>query len=226
MKFIVFGLGNYGGALASKLISLGHEVIGVDKNMALVEKYKQAITHTISLDAGVPEAVRALPLNEVDVVINAIGENEGSNIMLTALLRQLAINRIICRVITPLHQTVLEAMGIEEFVYPEADSAERLAYRLDLKGVVDSFKITDRYQLIEVQTPERYADHKLADIDFLKYPVQPVTVLRPKEERSLIGTRHKVKQVVGVLTPDTVLRRDDILVLFGEVEKLEEFIED
>jgi trk system potassium uptake protein len=226
MKFIVFGLGNYGGALASKLISLGHEVIGVDKSMTLVEKFKHVITHTISLDAGIPEAVRALPLKEVDVVINAIGENEGSNIMLTALLKQLSINRIICRVITPLHQTVLEAMGVEEFVYPEADSAERLAYRLDLKGVLDSFKITDKYQLIEVQIPERYADRKLADINFLKYPVQPVTVLRPTEERSLIGTKHKVKQVIGVLTPDTILRRDDILVLFGEVEKLEEFIED
>jgi trk system potassium uptake protein len=226
MKFIVFGLGNYGGALALKLISLGHEVIGVDKNMTLVEKYKHTITHAISLDAGAPDAVRGLPLKEVDIVINAIGENEGSNIMLTALLRQLSVNRIICRVITPLHQTVLEAMGIEEFVYPEADSAERLAYRLDLKGVVDSFKITDRYQLIEVEIPERYADRKLADIDFLKYPVQPVTLLRRMEERSLIGTRHKVKHVVGVLTPDTMLRRDDILVLFGEVDKLEDFIED
>ena len=226
MKFIVIGLGNYGGALASKLIALGHEVIGVDKSMTLVEKYKQAITHTISLDAGAPEAVKSLPLKEVDVVINAIGENEGSNIMLTALLRQLSVKRIICRVITPLHQTVLEAMGVEEFVYPEADSAERLAYRLDLKGVVDSFKITDRYQLIEVRIPERYVDRKLADINFLKYPVQPVTLLRQSEERSLIGTKHKVKQVVGVLTPDTMLRRDDILVLFGEVEKLEKFIED
>jgi trk system potassium uptake protein len=226
MKYIVFGLGNYGGALASKLISLGHEVIGVDKTMALVEKYKNIITHTICLDAGSPEGVRALPLKDVDVVINAIGENDGANIMLTALLRQFSVQRIICRVITPLQQTVLEAMGIDEFVYPEADSAERLAYRLDLKGVLDSFKITDRYQLIEVEVPQRYIDRKLADINFLKYPVQPVTLLRRTEEKSLIGTQHKVKQVVGVLTPETVLRATDILVLFGDVDKLEQFIED
>lgn len=226
MKFIVFGLGNYGGALATKLIALGHEVIGIDKNMSLVERYKNAITHGISLDAGAPEAVRSLPLKEVDIVVNAIGENEGTNIMLTALLKQFAVCRIICRVITPLHQTVLEAMGITEFVYPEADSAERMAYRLDLKGVVDSFKITDNYQLIEVEVPARYIDRKLSDINFLKYPVQPVTLLRQSEERSLIGTQHKVKQVVGVLKPETVLQRNDILVLFGEVGKLEEFIED
>ena len=40
MKFIVFGLGNYGSSLSQKLVSLGHEVIGVDQKMELVEKFK------------------------------------------------------------------------------------------------------------------------------------------------------------------------------------------
>jgi trk system potassium uptake protein TrkA len=225
MKFIVFGLGNYGASLSTKLVSLGHEVIGVDIRMQLVEKLKNAVSHTIQMDAGSPEAVTALPLKEVDVVINTIGENEGSNIMLTALLKQLTVKRLICRVISPLQKTVLEAMDVKEFVYPEEDSAERLAYRLDLKGVVDSFKITDRYQIIEVNVPDRYIGRKVAEVDFLKYPVQPVTLSRLVEERSIIGTLHKVKKVVGVLKPDTVLKKDDILLLFGEVEKLEEFIE-
>ncbi len=226
MKFIVFGLGNYGASLSSKLVSLGHEVIGVDARMELVEKLKNKLTHTISMDAVKPEAVKSLPLRDIDAAINAIGENEGANIMLTALLKQLNVNRIICRVISPLQQTVLEAMDIQEFVFPEADSAERLAYRLDLKGVIDSFKITEKYQLIEVEVPARYVDSKLKEIDFLKYPVQPVTLLRLKEEKSIIGTIHKVKEVVGILTPDTTLLQGDILLLFGEITKLEEFVED
>jgi trk system potassium uptake protein TrkA len=226
MKFIVFGLGNYGAALSTKLVSLGHEVIGVDLRMELVEKLKNDITHTVAMDAGSPDAVQSLPLKDVDAVINSIGENEGANIMLTALLKQLSVKRLICRVISPLQRTVLEAMDIQEFVHPEADSAERLAYRLDLKGVVDSFKITDRYQLIEVKIPERYVDRRIHEIDFLKYPVQPVTLLRSKPEKSIIGTTRMVKQVEGVLKPETVLKKDDILVLFGEVDKLEEFIEE
>jgi len=225
MKFIVFGLGNYGAALSGKLASLGHEVIGVDQKMELVEKFKSSVTHTVALDAGSPDAVKSLPLKDVDAVINTIGENEGLNIMLAALLKQVVVKRLICRVISPLQKTVLEAMDIKEFVYPEADSAERLAYRLDLKGVVDTFKITDKYQLVEVKVPDRYIDLRMKEIDFLKYPIQPVTLLRSVEEKSIIGTRIMVNQVVGVLTPDTTLRKGDILVLFGEVEKLEEFIE-
>ena len=62
MKFIVFGLGNFGASLCQQLVSLGHEVIGVDQKMELADKYKHAITHTIALDSTSKEAVAQLPL--------------------------------------------------------------------------------------------------------------------------------------------------------------------
>jgi trk system potassium uptake protein TrkA len=227
MKFIVFGLGNYGASLSNKLVLLGHEVIGVDKKIELVEKWNHQITHAIALDATSPEAIKNLPLNDVDVVINAIGEDEGVNIMLSALLKQSGIKRIICRVTSPLQQTVLEAMDINEFVYPEGDSAERLAYKLDLKGVTNSFKISDKYKLVEIEVPTRYIDTKITDIDFLgKYRLQLITIIRTVQSRNLLGINRKSKEVQGVLTPDTVLRQGDNLLLFGSVQDLEDFIEE
>jgi trk system potassium uptake protein TrkA len=227
MKFIVFGLGNYGSALASKLVTLGHEVIGVDKKLTLVEKWNHQITHTIALDATSPDAIRGLPLNDVDAVINAIGEDEGVNIMTTALLKQRDVKRIICRVTSPLQQTVLEAMNVKEFVYPEGDSAERLAYKLDLKGVTDSFKISDKFKLIEIQLPKRYEDKKIQDIDFLgKYRIQIVTIVREMTSRNILGTIRTTRVVQGVLTPETVLHEGDKLLLFGDVEDLEKFVEE
>jgi trk system potassium uptake protein TrkA len=227
MKFIVFGLGNYGASLSQKLVNLGHEVIGADIKMEVVEKWKNNLTHTVALDAGSPEAINALPIRDVDVVVNAIGENEGSNIMLTALLKQHAVPRIICRVTTPLQKTVLEAMGIVEFVYPEADSAERMAYQLDLKGVMDSHKINDKYQLIDVLAPEKYIDHTIGEIPFAeKYKILPITIIRSVDERNILGSSIKSKQVSGLLSPETQLRRGDRLLLFGESDNLEDFVED
>ena len=55
MKFIVFGLGNYGASLSQKLVTLGHEVIGVDIRLEVAEKWKNSLTHTVALDAGTPE---------------------------------------------------------------------------------------------------------------------------------------------------------------------------
>lgn len=227
MKFIVLGLGNYGAALSSKLVALGHEVIGADKRMELVEKLNHQITHAIAMDATSPDAIKGLPLKDVDAVINAIGEDEGVNIMTTALLVQNGVKRVICRVTSPLQQTVLEAMNIKEFVYPEGDSAERMAYKLDLKGVTDSFKISDKFKLIEVELPGRYIDKRIMDIDFLeKYRIQPVTVVREIQSRNILGTVRTTRVVQGVLAPETVLHKGDKLLLFGEVLDLEKFMEE
>lgn len=227
MKFIIFGLGNYGASLSHKLVLLGHEVIGVDKKMELVEKWNHQITHAISLDATSPEAIKTLPINDVDIVINAIGEDEGVNIMLSALLKQSGAKRVICRVTSPLQQTVLEAMNITEFVYPEGDSAERLAYKLDLKGVTDSFKISDKFKLVEIEVPARYIDKRIREIDFLgKYRIQPVTIIRTIQSKNLLGSFRKTREVQGVLSPDTILHKGDHLLLFGSVEELEDFIEE
>ena len=40
MKYIIIGLGNYGGVLAVELSAIGHEVIGVDTNESRVEALK------------------------------------------------------------------------------------------------------------------------------------------------------------------------------------------
>jgi trk system potassium uptake protein len=227
MKFIVFGLGNYGASLGEKLVRLGHEVIGIDIKLEIVEKWKDALTHTVAMDAGSPAAVGSLPLKDVDAAINAIGEDEGANIMLTALLKQYLVHRIICRVITPLQKTVLEAMGITEFVYPESDAAERLAYQLDLKGVMDSYRVNDKFQILEILVPDKYIDHPIADIPFAeKYRILPITIIRSVEEKNILGSTLRIKHVGGLIKSDAILRRGDRLLLFGEAEDLEDFAED
>ncbi|MGE0771867.1 MAG: TrkA family potassium uptake protein [Cyclobacteriaceae bacterium] len=226
MKFIVFGLGSFGSSLASKLVVLGHEVIGVDHRPEVADKWKDKITHTVSLDATSREAMESLPLRDVDAVVVSIGETPGISIMVTALLKQLGVKRIINRVVTPLQRTVLEAMMIEEFINPEAESAERLAYKLDLKGVVDSYRVTDENQVIEVRVPKLFIGSKVGQIKFEEeHEILLVTVIRPSEQKNLFGTVHKVRKSLGIVDPELVLEKDDTLVLFGEVDKLEVFIE-
>jgi trk system potassium uptake protein TrkA len=140
MKFIVFGLGNFGASLSYKLVQLGHEVIAVDERLEVVDKYKHSITHAVALDSTNKEAVAQLPIKDVDAAIVGIGENEGANIMTTALLKQLGVKRIICRITSPLQKIVLDAMDMQEFVNPEASSAERFALKLDLLVLLILFK--------------------------------------------------------------------------------------
>ncbi|GAA4465816.1 TrkA family potassium uptake protein [Nibrella saemangeumensis] len=226
MKFIVFGLGNFGASLAEQLVRLGHEVIGVDQRLEAVDRYKHSITHAIALDSTTKEAVEQLPVKDVDAAIVAIGENEGATIMTTALLKQMGIERIICRVTSPLQKIVLEAMNIQEFAYPEASAAERLALKLDLPGVVDSFQINTDYRLLEVGVPNRYVGRSITQLDLAnRYRLVLVTILKRINRRGVFGNDNSDLQVVGIVPPETILQSGDILLLFGAPRDLEDFIE-
>ena len=86
MKYIIIGLGNYGGVLAEELSVLGHEVIGVDTNEHRVDVLKDKIATSFIIDATDEQSLSVLPLKDVDVVIVAIGENFGASVRVVALL--------------------------------------------------------------------------------------------------------------------------------------------
>lgn len=224
MKYVVFGLGNFGKYLAIRLTELGHEAIGVDKNRQKVEQLKDQITHTVCMDCTDRNAVNSLPLNDTDAVIVAIGEDEASSLLTTALLKQLGVKRIIGRVVSDLQKTVLEAMEIEEYILPEEESAERLAMRLDNLGIVDSFKVSERYSIIETKVPRRYHGMTLSEADLTKrYNVIVLTVLT-LSKGSENGLMKTFKRASGIATPNTVLKENEVLVLFGELKDIEKLM--
>lgn len=216
MKYIIFGLGNFGAALGEKLTSQGNEVIGVDNNMDKVDAMKESISHTVCLDSTDQFTVSGLPLKETDVVIVAIGEDQGANIMTTAVLKNLNVKRLISRAITPLHETVLEAMGVDEIVHPEEETAERWAKKLCLKGVVESFELSSQFSIVEVTVPLKYAGKTLAEVGFRrKHNVVVLTTIKRREEKNIIGVQRGVNQVQGVASPQTLLEENDIIVIYG-----------
>lgn len=216
MKYIIFGLGNFGSSLAIKLTEKGNEVIGIDNNMDKVDRFKEQISHTICLDSTDQFTVSGLPLKDTDVVIVGIGEDQGANIMTTAVLKNLNVKRLISRAITPLHETVLEAIGVDEIVHPEEETAERWAKKLCLRGVVDSFDLGGEYSIVEVTVPERYVGQTLLEVGFRrKYNLVVLTTIKKEEKKNLIGVSKTVNKVQGVASPKTLLEKDDIMVIYG-----------
>lgn len=218
MKYIILGLGHFGRSLGIHLTELGHEVIAADKNIQIVEQLKDKITHTVCLDTTDREAVSSLPLKDCDAVVVAIGEDEGASLMTTALVKQLGVKRIIGRVVSDLQRTIMEAMQIDEYIMPEEEAAERLAMRLDNIDIVDSFKVSDRYSIVETKVPNRYIGMTLQQANLTnKYKVIVLTTVKVKD-----GLH---KEASGIAKSDTVLRENDLLVLFGELSDIKKLIE-
>lgn len=225
MKYIVLGLGHFGRSLGVHLTELGHEVIGADRSIQIVEQLKDKITHTICLDTTDREAVSSLPLKDSDAVIVAIGEDEGASLMTTALVKQLGVKRIIGRVVSDLQRTVMEAMEIDEYIMPEEEAAERLALRLDNVDIVDSFKVSDKYSIIETKVPAKYVGKTLMEANLTNtFKVIVLTTITILERSSNLSESPK-KQASGIAKSDTILKENDLLVLFGELSDIKKLIE-
>lgn len=130
MKYIIAGLGRFGLSLAKSLTAQGHQVIGLDNNMQLVERYKDEMAITICLDICDEAAMRDLPIKDTDTLIVAIGGDEGTNIIATALCKNLGAKRIVSRAISRLHEQVLTAMSVDEIIRPEVEAAKRCSQLL------------------------------------------------------------------------------------------------
>jgi trk system potassium uptake protein TrkA len=126
----VIGLGRFGEAVAVRLVELGHEVVGIDEDAAIVQKLADDLPHVVRADSTECEALRALGVNEVDYAVVAIGSDlEGS--MLTVLaLTEIGVKDIWAKASTRRHGLILERLGVTKLVYPEADMGRALAEQL------------------------------------------------------------------------------------------------
>jgi trk system potassium uptake protein len=225
MKYIIFGLGNFGASLGQKLTEQGHEVIGIDKSMTKIDAYKEKISHTICMDATDEFTVAGLPLKETDIVIVAIGEDQGANIMTTALLKNFNVKRLISRAINPLHQKVLQAIGVDEIVNPEEETAERWSKKLCLLNVVDSFELTPNHSIIEAKVPDYCVGKTITEIGFRqKFNLLVLTIIKKVEVKSVLGKSQTENQVQGIPSADDRLEANDILVLYGANKDLKMFL--
>lgn len=227
MKYIVIGLGNFGLSLAEKLTNAGNEVIGIDNSMTKVEAIKEKISHAICMDATDEYTMSGLPWKDTDVVIIAIGEDAGANIMATAMVKRLHPNRIISRAITSIHETILEAMDIQTIIRPEEEAAERWARKLSLKGMVESFELSVNYSIIELAIPDKLIGKTIDAVGFRNnYNLVCISIIKKVQDKNFFGKAKRINQIQGVVTTDTVLQSADILVIYGENQDIKKFIKE
>src|SRR5690606_35891539 len=119
---------------------------------------------------------------------------------------------------------VLQAIGVDEIVHPEEETAERWAKRLCLRGVVDSFELSGQYSIVEVNVPQKYIGKSLQELNFRrKHNLLVLTTIKKEESRNLLGLKQDEKKVQGVASPKTVLEENDIMVIYGankDIKKL------
>lgn len=127
MKYLVIGLGNFGKTLAKELTDRGHDVIGVDSNEHCVEEVKDRISVAYIMDATERSALQALPLDEIDCAVVAIGQSMDYSLRAVATLKELSVKKIYARALDATHKSILDAMNIQKIFIPESYAARIFA---------------------------------------------------------------------------------------------------
>lgn len=216
MKYIVIGLGNYGHVLAEELTSLGHEVIGADISAARADSLKEKLATVFVIDATDEQSLSVLPLNRVDVVIVAIGENFGASIRVVALLKQLNVKRIYARAIDSVHRSVLEAFGLERILTPEEDAARGLVRRMEFGSDMETFRVDSEYYVVKSTVPSKFVGYYVSDLKLNEeFQLKLLAVKRAGVLKNCLGISLTEYNVINCLPTDERIQKNDQLVCYG-----------
>lgn len=156
MKFCVIGAGRFGYQVATALADNGMEVLAVDSNESIIASIRDKVSQAICLQVNDADALRSIGVEDMDVVIVAMGENFAQSILVTAILKhKLNVKMVITRSISEIHRDILQLIGANQVILPEQEVARQLADTLSLpfKAVI---RITPTFSIIQLTVPKKY----------------------------------------------------------------------
>ncbi|WP_405248387.1 potassium channel family protein [Cellulophaga sp. Asnod2-G02] len=225
MKIIVIGLGNFGMSAAINLSNTNNEVIAVDVDPEKISQIKDQVAHAVAFDAKKESAYNSLPLKNTDLVVIAIGDRNGTAIMSTAIIKKLTNAKIIARASSPIEDTILQAMGVDQIIHPEREFAEKFTKTINLDGSIDNFEVDEDHLVSEIEVPKDLIGTTILASKFREnYDVNIITIIRQQKKKNILGSTYTKKDVLGTPDPNTVLQKGDILVVFGKDKNIKRIL--
>src|SRR6187549_282011 len=161
----VLGLGRFGSAAARELARIGHEVLAVDRDLAVVQEIADDVGHAVQADVTDEDALAELGLEQFDAVIVGISGSLEASILATVLLDRLGVRRIIAKASDTLHGSILERVGAHVVVYPEREAGFRIAHSFAAPGIRAYLDVGPGFGFARVPVPERLVGRSLAELD-------------------------------------------------------------
>lgn len=227
-KFAIIGLGRFGTKLVEELSRMNLDVIAIDSDASKIEKVRNTASESLILDAIDKKALEKSGVKDVDCVVVAIGQNLEANVLVTTLLKEIGVKKIVSRAESYLHAKILKRVGADRIVFPEEDMALRLAHVIHFPGVQEYIDLNGPWDLAELKISQKnkLIGEKIAKIrGELEEGIDILMVEREKGKIFDHQTEEEREERENIIPKDDyVIREDDILILFGRPENLEKFI--
>ena len=205
-NIIVLGLGRFGYAVATRLANKGAYVTAVDRDYNLVEKIASSVSSSVQADITEEVALKSLGINNYDTAIIATGSDLEASIEATLICKDSGVSKVIAKAASATHARILEKIGADYIVFPESDTAERLARSLAGPNLLEIIEFSDEFSIIEIKAHKSWIGKSLIALDF-----------RNENQMNVVAFERDGHMIIN-FDPSLVIEDNDILVLIGTSE--------
>ena len=200
---LIIGAGQFGTHIAKRMEELRCEVMVVDNNEECINDIMSYVTNAKIGDGTNEEFLRTLGIDNFDVCFVTLGRHFQSSLETTSLLSELGAKKVISRATNDVQMKFLLRNGADEVVYPEKQTALRIATKYASDNILDYFHLENGIYLYELKVPKEWCGKKLGQIDIRKkYNINVLTIKRNSE--------------VLIPSAETVIQTGDIAFVLGE----------
>lgn len=206
---LVIGLGRFGSSVAASLVEMGKEVMAIDSNADLVQRYAGEFTHVVQADATDTEALDQLGVASFDRAVVSIGSDIEASVLTVLSLSEIGIDEIWAKAITAKHGLILERVGARHVIYPERDMGKRVAHQI--VGSLSDYLEFEGYALARTTAPAILWGVPLSKSD-----------VRSRYRVTVVGIKREGESYTYAQS-DTIAHRGDELIISGSVKAVEKF---
>ncbi|WP_418748053.1 potassium channel family protein [Frisingicoccus sp.] len=203
-EYGVLGLGKFGMAVAMTLAESGNSVIAVDMDEDRVDEAAQFATCAMVADVTDPDVLDNLGISNLDCVIVGVSTNMQASIMATILTKEKGVGFIVAKAENQIHKHILEKIGADKIVFPEAEMGTRLARNLMGGEFVDLVELSKEFSMVEMPVPEMWIGKSLRELD-----------VRGSYGLNIIGVKREGNLKVN-LDPEKPMEKEATLVIVGK----------
>jgi len=203
-QYAIVGLGSFGVRVLEKLSEATDQIIIIDKNKEIIEKYKDLASKSYIADALNKEALSRIIPEAVDVVVVDVGDNIEAAVVVTNALKKLGARQIIVRADTEERGEILEMVGATKIVYPSKEAAAKIVPMLVSSSLFSFMPISPSLVLAEIRVPDRYVELTLVEANF-----------RQSKGINVVAIRKEDSDEYEYFDPRYRLQKDDVLLCAG-----------
>ena len=205
---LIIGAGQFGTHIAKRMSGLRCEIMAVDSDEGRINSILPYVTNAQIGNSTNADFMSSLGIPDFDVCIVTISSSFQDSLETTALLKELGAHKVIARAQNDVQEKFLLRNGADETVYPEKQTAVRIATKEAFDDILDVFQIDHNINIYEISVPKNWSNKSIAELD-----------IRKKHNLNIIAVRADDQLILP--TPDMILTTDDAILLLGNMKDIQ-----